>query len=89
MLLPVNFDAIKIIDYSFIMLIMELYPPSNSEVTFEQMEYLSRRVIAKDKTYPAGSISGMATIMREVYANRIFAFRFLKLFRKSKRYKGL
>ncbi len=58
-----------------------LYPPDGMDVTFELMQTAALMVINKDKTYPKQQIGGIGGIAKAVYANRIFPFRYKRLFK--------
>lgn len=56
---------------------MLLYPPEGGSVTFEEMNAAALEAIQNPKNYPTEYTSGMASVMREVYRGRIFAFAFV------------
>lgn len=58
-----------------------LYPPENMVDCFDLMEKAAIMVINKDKSYPDQRFSGIGAIAKAVYANRIFAFRYNRLFK--------
>ncbi len=62
---------------------MNLYPPPNGEITFDHMQAAAIAAIEKDPSYPKKTFTGLDAIAFAVYTNRIFAFRFVKLFRKK------
>ncbi|TFG21020.1 MAG: hypothetical protein EU530_01650 [Promethearchaeota archaeon] len=63
-----------------------LYPPEGLGVdeTFALMEKSARMVINKDKEYPTQKFRGFGSIGKAVYFNRIFPFRFARLFKARK-----
>jgi hypothetical protein len=67
---------------------MNLYPPKDGKVTFEEMEQAVWKVINKEKDYPKMPMTNLATICREVYKDRIFALRFQNIFFKKKKIRG-
>ncbi len=67
---------------------MNLYPPKEGKVTFEQIEQAVWKVINKEKDYPKMPMTSMATICREVYKDRIFALRFQNIFSKKTKIRG-
>lgn len=63
-----------------------LYPPKEIglDQNFELMEKAARMVINKDKEYPTQQFGGIGSIAKAVYDNRIFPFRFTRLFKARK-----
>ena len=58
-----------------------LYQPSEKKDCFDIMEKAAEMVINKDKSYPKEQFSGIGVIAKAVYANRIFPFRYKRIFK--------
>jgi hypothetical protein len=58
-----------------------LYQSTEKQDCFDIMEKAAAMVINKDKSYPKEQFSGIGAIAKAVYANRIFPFRYKRLFK--------
>jgi hypothetical protein len=58
-----------------------LYQPAEKQDCFDSMEKAAEMVINKDKSYPKEQFTGIGAIAKAVYANRIFPFRYKRLFK--------